>query len=299
MVNRKVTTRIDPGKCTGCGLCVQVCPSRTISMVADKAVVTGDDSMNCGHCAAVCPTEAIKVDAIDDSVFDFDSFEADNRWMPPGQFDVPELVRLMHSRRSCRNYSDRPVKSELLKDLVKAGISAPSGTNSQKWTFTILENRLACEDLCEQIGGFFKKLNRMAEKRWLRLILKLLGKKELDQYGLTPSQALVIDCVSLSGNYVTPTEISKWLFLQPQSVSGLVNRMVSKGLLIKTKDAKKRNVVRVSVTEKAEQIYQNILERKYIQNIMMSINKEERKQLESILTKLRTRSRNQLRMDKI
>ena len=182
MVDRTVTTRIDPEKCTGCGLCVQVCPSRTISMVADKATVTGNDSMNCGHCAAVCPTEAIKVDAIDETVFNFDSFETDNRWLAPGEFDVPELVRLMRSRRSCRNYSDRPVKRELLEDLVKVGISAPSGTNSQKWTFTILENRQACEDLCEQIGFFFQKLNRMAEKRWLRLFLKLLGKKELDQY---------------------------------------------------------------------------------------------------------------------
>ena len=182
MIDRAVTTRIDPEKCIGCGLCVQVCPSQTISMVAEKAIVTGDNSLSCGHCAAVCPTEAIKVDAIDEAVFNFHSFETENRWLPPGQFPAPELIRLMRSRRSCRNYSDRPVRRELLEDLVKAGISAPSGTNSQKWTFTILENRQSCENLCEQIGSFFQKLNRMAEKRWLRLALKILGKKTLHNY---------------------------------------------------------------------------------------------------------------------
>jgi formate hydrogenlyase subunit 6/NADH:ubiquinone oxidoreductase subunit I len=42
MIDRQVTTIIDPEKCIGCELCVKVCPNQTISMQADKAVVTGD-----------------------------------------------------------------------------------------------------------------------------------------------------------------------------------------------------------------------------------------------------------------
>ncbi len=45
----KVTTTIDPDLCTGCGLCIRVCPAGILSMVNGKAQVTGDQSLNCGH----------------------------------------------------------------------------------------------------------------------------------------------------------------------------------------------------------------------------------------------------------
>ena len=32
-VDRIVTTKIDQALCTGCGLCVEVCPSETITIV--------------------------------------------------------------------------------------------------------------------------------------------------------------------------------------------------------------------------------------------------------------------------
>ena len=87
--------------------------------------------------------------------------------------------------------------------------------------------------------------------------------------------------------------------MQPQSVSGLLNRMEEKGLITKTTDAERRNVVRVSLTEKGEQTYNGLIKRKSIYSIIMSMNDEEREQLESILLKLQTASRNQLRTDKI
>ena len=61
MVDRKMTTAVDPLKCTGCGLCIRVCPDRTLSMVGDRAVVTGERCMHCAHCAAVCPADAVHV----------------------------------------------------------------------------------------------------------------------------------------------------------------------------------------------------------------------------------------------
>jgi nitroreductase/NAD-dependent dihydropyrimidine dehydrogenase PreA subunit len=182
MIDRKVTTVIDPEKCIGCGLCVKVCPSETISMQDDKARVTGDRSLQCGHCMAVCPVDAVRVGAIDARSLSFNSFDLKNYWLPHGEPDTGRLVQLMASRRSCRNYSEKTVDRSVLEDLVKIGTTAPSGTNSQNWTFTIFPDRPAVDEFGQRIGTFFKNLNRMAEKKWMRKSLKLIGKPELDNY---------------------------------------------------------------------------------------------------------------------
>ena len=182
MNDRKVTTYIDQEKCIGCELCVKVCPSRTISMQADKAYVTGDRSLQCGHCAAVCPVGAVRVDAIDEKSLAFNSFDLENDWLPHGEFDTSRLVQLMASRRSCRNYTGQTVDRSVLEDLVRIGTTAPSGTNSQKWTFTVFPDRAAVNEFGQRIGAFFRNLNRMAEKTLIRKALKLIGKPVLDNY---------------------------------------------------------------------------------------------------------------------
>ena len=182
LTHHEVTTTIDPDRCIGCGMCVPVCPKETLVIQDGKAVVRGTESLNCDHCAAACPVEAIRVAAVDAGLSQFKTFQADTRWLPHGRFDAASLVNLMGSRRSCRNYSDRPVDRPILEDLVRAGITAPSGCNCQPWTFTILPDRRTVDRLGRRVGDFFRKTNRLAENRWLRTGLKLLGKPELDTY---------------------------------------------------------------------------------------------------------------------
>ncbi len=178
---REVNTVIDRDACNGCGLCVKVCPSETITMVDGRAAVTGSESLNCGHCSAICPVDAVTVTSINEHIT-FDTFKANQKWLPYGKADLPDLVRLMGSRRSCRNYKDTPVEREKLNDLVKIATLAPSGSNAQMWTFTVLPERGAVLDFAEKVKGFFKETNRLAEKGWLRALLRLAGKPELQWY---------------------------------------------------------------------------------------------------------------------
>jgi nitroreductase/NAD-dependent dihydropyrimidine dehydrogenase PreA subunit len=182
VIDRTVTTVIDVERCTGCGLCVAACPWKTISMIGGKAAITGDRSLSCGHCAAVCPAEAITVRGNDPDVERYGTFAVDSRWLPPGDFDTTQLVRLMASRRSCRRFQARPVERPLLEDLVRIGVTAPSGSNSQVWTFTILPDRAAVEAFGDRVSRFFRSLNRLAENSLLRNALKLIGKRELSDY---------------------------------------------------------------------------------------------------------------------
>ena len=179
---RKVSTIIDKDICIGCMKCIKVCPSGTISLIDGKAVVTGESSLGCGHCAAVCPKGAVKVMALENNALTFKTIPRNDKWRCFGDFDASVLLSLMMSRRSCRNYLEKPVPKDILEDLVRMGITAPSGTNSQKWAFTILENKENVMALSEKIGDFFRKINDLAQKAWLRKFLRLIGKNELENY---------------------------------------------------------------------------------------------------------------------
>lgn len=173
---------IDTDSCTGCGLCVSVCPTGTIVLREDKATISGEDSIFCGHCEAVCPMEAIRVHGIDKGMSEYKTFTPEKTWLPPGNFDTPLLVQLMASRRSCRNFTDQPVERPMIEDLIKIGITAPSGTNCQPWTFTILPQRKAVRVFSEHIAAFYERVNSTAEKTLLRVFLRTIGRGELDAY---------------------------------------------------------------------------------------------------------------------
>ncbi len=51
--------RIDESLCVGCGLCVNVCPVRAITMTADTAQINIDSCTGCSTCAGVCKKGAI------------------------------------------------------------------------------------------------------------------------------------------------------------------------------------------------------------------------------------------------
>ncbi|MBI5649173.1 MAG: 4Fe-4S dicluster domain-containing protein [Chloroflexi bacterium] len=58
------TLKFDPKPCTGCGMCVNVCPHGVFAMNDRVAhVVRADACMECGACQMNCPFGAIQVDS--------------------------------------------------------------------------------------------------------------------------------------------------------------------------------------------------------------------------------------------
>lgn len=170
---------LDSDKCIGCGLCVTVCPDQAIELVGKVAQLSGRECMGCCHCQAVCPAEAISVLNVS---LNFVTFSENEHWLPFGGGDISSLVRLMRSRRSCRNFTDEPVARPCLEDLVKIGTTAPSGTNSQAWTFTILDCRKEVIAFGDLVAAFFRKLNKMAQNPVIRFASKLFYRDKLGDY---------------------------------------------------------------------------------------------------------------------
>ena len=51
---------VDRDKCTGCGLCVSVCPGGVLVLVDGTATIVRVEScLWCTQCEAVCPTGAV------------------------------------------------------------------------------------------------------------------------------------------------------------------------------------------------------------------------------------------------
>ena len=63
-----------------------------------------------------------------------------------------ETIEALIHRRSCRNYSDRPVEAEKLARIIEAGQYAPSGMGRQPVTFVAVTDPATVERL-SQLNG--------------------------------------------------------------------------------------------------------------------------------------------------
>lgn len=122
-----------------------------------------------------------------------------------------------------------------------------------------------------------------------RHVLMLCSDQELSPYGISNIQAATLFVIDSIGPRATPSEIARWLFREPHTVSVVLGRMKNKGLLTMSKDLEKRNQIRVTLTEEGKELRRRISRRKSIGRILGTLTDSECAQLWSSLDKLRMR----------
>ncbi|MDH4320683.1 MAG: nitroreductase family protein [Desulfobulbaceae bacterium] len=60
------------------------------------------------------------------------------------------VLEAIQKRRSIREYTDHPVESDLLREIIRAGTWAPSGLNNQPWRFVIITDQQTRHRLAAQ-----------------------------------------------------------------------------------------------------------------------------------------------------
>lgn len=57
-----MTVKVDEAKCTGCGDCVEVCPSEALKVEDGKVRVNNDECSDCAACVDTCPEGSLALD---------------------------------------------------------------------------------------------------------------------------------------------------------------------------------------------------------------------------------------------
>lgn len=121
-----------------------------------------------------------------------------------------------------------------------------------------------------------------------------LRQKELQPYGITPRQAAMLRVISSLGKKAIPAEISRWLGREGHTVSSNLNAMERRGLIKKTKDLEKKNLVRIALTNKGRQAWRHALKHKSMDTLFSVLTDKERRELRSILLKMQERAEKEL-----
>ncbi len=130
---------IDGEKCTRCEQCVRDCPLMVLVMEQGVPFVGEDKAekcIECQHCLAVCPTGAL-------GIF---GFKPEDSLPLAGHFPEPaQMETLIKGRRSIRRFQREPVDPATIEQLLKIATHAPTGVNSRKVLFTLVEDQQTME----------------------------------------------------------------------------------------------------------------------------------------------------------
>ncbi|MGM0378969.1 MAG: nitroreductase family protein [Bacillota bacterium] len=69
-----------------------------------------------------------------------------------------EKLDFIYKRSSVRKFSDKEVKEDDLKEILKAGMNAPSAKNMQNWKFVVVRNKEKINDIKNLVEKKHKKI---------------------------------------------------------------------------------------------------------------------------------------------
>jgi nitroreductase/NAD-dependent dihydropyrimidine dehydrogenase PreA subunit len=147
--------KINKQKCTSCGQCVSDCPAQIIAMEQGHfpfiSPALEESCYRCQHCLAVCPTGAVSILGVkpENSLLITDIL--------PGPDQMETLIK---GRRSVRHYKDENLDPAQIQHLLEVAWHAPSGINTRKVRFTVVDDKDKLALLRNEIMAGLAKLVR-------------------------------------------------------------------------------------------------------------------------------------------
>lgn len=142
---------IDTELCNMDALCATDCPAQIIDMT-DAGPSPIEDSeqfcLQCGHCVAICPKGAFHLNTLSAS----DCMPIDKKVL----LNEQQVEHFLRSRRSIRQYKDKPVPQDILHRVLKLATCAPTAKNSQPTRWLIMEKRVDVKTVAAHVIDWMK-----------------------------------------------------------------------------------------------------------------------------------------------
>jgi nitroreductase/NAD-dependent dihydropyrimidine dehydrogenase PreA subunit len=140
--------------CTKCGVCAKMCRIIYFKEGSYPRQLPGTDEfcLRCGHCVGICPSGSLT-----------------HKEMPEEQTPVIEksleisfkqCAQLIKSRRSIREFQDKPVPRKEIERIIDVARYAPTGHNNQEVQWLVINDR-----------AYIRKLSAIGAD-WLRYMMK-------------------------------------------------------------------------------------------------------------------------------
>ena len=75
------------------------------------------------------------------------------------------ILQLIKQRRSIRNFKEKEINKETLKEIIQTGKYAPSALNKQPWKFIVITNKNFIKDLSIKVK---EELRKILKKRFIK-----------------------------------------------------------------------------------------------------------------------------------
>src|SRR5262249_58302962 len=73
--------------------------------------------------------------------------------MPEETASTTDLFEIIRTTRSMRRLKPDPVPNDLIREILEAGVCAPSGRNMQRWRFLVIRDM----QIKETVGASYKR----------------------------------------------------------------------------------------------------------------------------------------------
>lgn len=167
-------------KCNGCGLCVSVCKDFSYKLENGKVMLSGTPlfgCIGCGHCMAICPTHAIEIHGRELSPADL--------YTLPGREKAAtyeQMLHLLQSRRSIREFKDIPVEKELVAKILDTARTAPMGLPPSDVNVLVLENQARVRAFAKDYCDFLESIKWMVSDWFITLMRPFWGKENDEMF---------------------------------------------------------------------------------------------------------------------